>query len=121
MESFTKFGHEGWQRVADKYDSVWGSSTRQFIPPLLDALEVLGGMSVPDLGCGHGCVLAAAAACGANPRGLDFSKEVIGTAHRMSGNRISGRDAQHLPSFKLSFDRVLANFTLLHRSRAHPR
>jgi hypothetical protein len=34
MESFAKFGHEVWQRVADKYDFVWGSSTRQFIPPL---------------------------------------------------------------------------------------
>ena len=31
----------------------------------------------------------------------------------MSGNRISGGDAQHLSSFELSFDRVLASFTLL--------
>ena len=120
MESFAKFGHEGWHRVADKHDFVWGSSTRQFIPPLLDATRSFGGMSVPNLGCAWLC-LGGAAACGANPRGLDFSKEVIGIAHRMSGNRISGRDAQHLPSFELSFDRVLASFTLLHRSRAHPR
>ena len=40
MEAFAKFEHEGWQRVAGKYDSVWASSTRQFIPPLLDAAEV---------------------------------------------------------------------------------
>jgi hypothetical protein len=31
VETFAKFEHEGWQRVAGKYDSVWASSTRQFI------------------------------------------------------------------------------------------
>ena len=56
MESFAKFEHEGWQRVAGKYDSVWASSTRQFILPLLDAAEVSGGMSVLDVGCGPGYV-----------------------------------------------------------------
>ena len=68
MESFAKFEHEGWQRVAGKYDSVWASSTRQFILPLLDAAEVSGGMSVPDVGCGPGYVSAAATARGAIPR-----------------------------------------------------
>ena len=47
MEAFAKFEHEGWQRVAGKYDSVWASSTRQFIPPLLDAAEV--ARAEPDL------------------------------------------------------------------------
>ena len=36
MDAFTEFEHEGWERVAEKYDSVWSSSTRQFIAPLLD-------------------------------------------------------------------------------------
>jgi len=66
-----------------------------------------------DVGCGPDYVSAAAAAGGAIPRGLDFSKKLIRIAHRMSGNKISGGDAQHLSSFELSFDRVLANFTLL--------
>ena len=70
MESFAKFEHEGWQRVAGKYDSVWASSTRQFILPLLDAAEVSGGMSVPDVGGGPGYVWAAATARGAIPRGV---------------------------------------------------
>ena len=77
MESFAKFEHEDWQRVAGKYDSAWASSTRQFIPPLLDAAEVSGEMSVLDVGCGPGYVSAAAAARGANTRGLDFSKEMM--------------------------------------------
>jgi ubiquinone/menaquinone biosynthesis C-methylase UbiE len=115
MESFAKFEHEGWQRVAGKYDSVWASSTRQFIPPLLDAAEVSGGMSVLDVGCGPGYVSAAAAARGANPRGLDFSKEMIGIAQRMFPEiEFQEGDAQNLPFVNATFDRVLANFTLLH-------
>jgi hypothetical protein len=54
MEPFAKFEHEGWQRVAGKYDSVWASSTRQFIPPLLNSADVFGEMSVLDVGCGPG-------------------------------------------------------------------
>jgi 2-polyprenyl-3-methyl-5-hydroxy-6-metoxy-1,4-benzoquinol methylase len=83
MESFAKFEHDGWQRVAGKYDSVWSSSTRQFISLLLDAAEVSRGMSVLDVGCGPGYVSAAAAARGATPHGLDFSKEMIGIAQKM--------------------------------------
>ena len=66
MEAFAKFEHEGWQRVAGKYDSVWASSTRQFIPPLLDAAEVAGNSSVLDVGCGPGYVAAAADERGRN-------------------------------------------------------
>ena len=56
MESFAKFEHERWQRVAGKYDSVQASAPRQFVPPLLDAVEVSGEMSVLDVGCGPGYV-----------------------------------------------------------------
>src|SRR5213082_2121084 len=65
MESFAKFEHEGWQRVAGKYDSVWARSTRQFIPSLLDAAEVNLNMSVLDVGSGPGYVAGAAAERGA--------------------------------------------------------
>ena len=78
--AFTKFEHEGWQRVAQKYDSVWSSSTRQFIPPLLDAAEVSAGLSVLDVGCGPGYVSAAAAERGARPAGLDFSRAMVAIA-----------------------------------------
>ena len=115
MESFAKFEHEGWQRVAGKYDSVWASSTRQFIPPLLDAAEVSGGMSVLDVGCGPGYVSAAAAARGATPRGLDFSREMVGIAQKMFPEiGFQEGDAQNLPFVSATFDRVLANFALLH-------
>ena len=115
MDSFTRFEHDGWQGVADKYDSVWSSSTRQFIPPLLEAAEVSAEMSILDVGCGPGYVSAAAAECGATPIGLDFSGEMMGIAKRMFP-RIEFRegDAQNLPFAESSFDRVLANFALLH-------
>ena len=115
MSSFAKFEHEGWERVADKYDSVWSTSTRQFIPPLLEAAEVAGTMSLLDVGCGPGYVSAAAAERGAIPTGLDFSQEMIAIAQKMFP-RIEFRDgdAQNLPFADEIFDRVLANFALLH-------
>src|SRR3984893_10505317 len=114
-DAFTAFEHEGWERVADKDDSVWSTSTRQFIPPLLDAAEVSGKMSILDVGCGPGYVSATAAERGALPIGLDFSAEMIAIAKKMFP-RIEFRqgDAQNLPFADGSFDRVVANFALLH-------
>src|SRR5207244_9431804 len=97
MEAFAKFEHEGWQRVAGKYDSVWASSTRQFIPPLLDAAEVTGSMVVLDVGCGPGYVAGAAAERSATSRGLDFSREMVAIAQKKFPHiEFQERDAQNL-------------------------
>ena len=115
MSSFTEFEHEGWERVADKYDSVWSSSTRQFIPPLLDAAEVRAKMSILDIGCGPGYISAAAAERCATPTGLDFSGQMIAIARKMWPQiEFQEGDAQNLPFPDHSFDRVAANFALLH-------
>jgi SAM-dependent methyltransferase len=114
-DAFAEFEYEGWQRVADKYHSVWSSSTRQFIPPLLDAVEISAGMSILDVGCGPGYVSAAAAERGAVPIGLDFSEEMIAIAKRMfPAIEFRQGDAQNLPFDDATFDRVAANFALLH-------
>jgi SAM-dependent methyltransferase len=114
-EAFTKFEHEGWERVANKYDSTWSGSTRQFIPPLLDAASVSGKMSILDVGCGPGYVSAAAADRGAIPIGLDFSAEMIAIAKKKFPLiEFRQGDAQNLPFANASFDRVVANFALLH-------
>ena len=115
MDAFTQFEHEGWQRVADKYDSVWASSTRQFIAPLLDAAEVGAGMAVLDVGCGPGYVSAAAAERGAAPIGIDFSAQMVGIA-RGKFPQIEFREgnALNLDLAEAGFDRVVANFALLH-------
>src|SRR5262249_9396116 len=114
-DAFTKFEHEGWERVANKYDSTWATSTRQFIAPLLDAANVSAKMSILDVGCGPGYVSSAAAERGATPIGFDFSKEMIGIAKKMFP-KIEFRegDAQNLSFPDKTFDRVVANFALLH-------
>ena len=115
MDAFTEFEHEGWERVADKYDSVWSSSTRQFIAPLLDAAEVTVGTKVLDVGCGPGYVSAAATERGAMALGVDFSQEMIGIARRMFPQiEFREGDAQNLDFDNGRFDRVVANFALLH-------
>lgn len=117
MDAFTEFEYEGWERVAGKYDSTWSSSTRQFISALLDAADVSAGMSLLDAGCGPGYVSAAAAERGAIATGIDFSREMVAIAKKMFP-RIEFRqgDAQNLPFDDGGFDRVLANFALLHLS-----
>ena len=117
-EAFTEFEHEGWERVAGKYDSTWSTSTRQFIKPLLNAAAVSSGMSLLDVGCGPGYVSAVAVERGARPTGLDFSKEMIAIAMKMWPTidfRVG--DAQNLPFHDKDFDRVVANFALLHLAR----
>lgn len=115
MTSFTEFEHAGWQKVADRYDSTWSSSTRQFIPELLDSARVGSGMSVLDVGCGPGYVSAAAAERGAKPIGLDFSAEMVAIARKMSPHiEFREGDAQNLPFKENRFDRVVANFAMLH-------
>jgi len=106
---FTRFEHEGWERVADKYDSVWSSLTRQFILHLIDTV---------------GCrVRARIRICGdqetrANPIGIDFSRKMAAIARSMFPEvTFRESDAQQLPFTEASFDRALMNFGLLHLSR----
>jgi ubiquinone/menaquinone biosynthesis C-methylase UbiE len=114
---FTQFEHEGWERVADKYDSIWAQSTQQFIPRLLEAAAGGQGMSVLDVGAGPGYVAAAAKERGAVPIGLDFSKQMVSIAKKIFPSiEFREGDAQNLPFSDGSFDRVLANFALLHLS-----
>jgi ubiquinone/menaquinone biosynthesis C-methylase UbiE len=118
-DDFARFEHEGWQRVADKYDSVWSSLTRQFIPYLLTDAKVAPGVSVLDVACGPGYVSAAAKQLGAVPTGMDFSENMISIAKTMFPEiSFTQGDAQNLPFEDASFDRVLINFGLLHVS--HP-
>jgi ubiquinone/menaquinone biosynthesis C-methylase UbiE len=118
-DDFACFEHEGWERVAHKYDSVWSLLTRQFIPYLVDAAEVKAGMSVLDVACGPGYVSDAVGKAGAIPKGIDFSEKMIAIAKTTFPDLsfVQG-DAQNLPFEDASFDRVLINFGLLHLS--HP-
>jgi len=116
---FARFEHEGWERVADKYNSVWSSLTRQFIPHLINAVGVSTEISVLDVACGPGYVSAAVKKLGANPTGIDFSRKMVAIARSMFPEATFREgDAQQLPFTDASFDRVLMNFGLLHLSRS---
>jgi len=118
-DTFTRFEHEGWERVANKYDSVWSSLTRQFIPYLVEEAQVSARMSVLDVACGPGYVSKAVRKLGATPTGIDFSEKMVAIAKQMfPGISFAQGDAQHLFCDDASFDRVLVNFGLLHLS--HP-
>src|SRR6266481_9925695 len=118
-DDFARFEHESWQRVADKYDSVWSSLTRQFIPYVLTEAKVAPSVSVLDVACGPGYVSAAAKQLGAVPTGMDFSENMISIAKTMFPEiPFTQGDAHKLPFDDASFDRVLMNFGLLHVS--HP-
>ena len=105
IDDFARFEHQSWQRVADKYDSVWSSLTGQFIPSLLEDTSVSAGMLALDVACGPGYVSAAAKQLGVVPTGIDFSEKMIGIAKRMfSEIRFRQGDAQDLPFEDGSFD-----------------
>jgi ubiquinone/menaquinone biosynthesis C-methylase UbiE len=82
-DEFSRFEHEGWERVANKYDSVWSSLTRQFIPYLIEEAQVSAGMSVVDVACGPGYVSDAVRKLGAIPFGIDFSEKMVAIAKKM--------------------------------------
>jgi ubiquinone/menaquinone biosynthesis C-methylase UbiE len=118
-DEFSRFEHEGWERVANKYDSVWSSLTRQFIPYLIEEAQVSASMSVLDVACGPGYVSDAVRKLGAIPIGIDFSEKMVAIAKKMfPGIPFAQGDAQNLSCDDASFDRVLINFGLLHLS--HP-
>jgi SAM-dependent methyltransferase len=72
-------------------------------------------MVVLDVGCGPGYVAGAAAERGATSRGLDFSREMIAIAQKkFPPIEFREGNAQNLPYTDATFDRVLANFALLH-------
>lgn len=119
IDDFARFEHEGWQRVADKYDSVWSPLTQQFIPALLENTSVSTGMLTLDVACGPGYVSAAAKQSGAVPTGIDFSDRMVAIATEMFPEiRFIRGDAHELPFKDGTFDRVVMNFGLLHVS--HP-
>jgi ubiquinone/menaquinone biosynthesis C-methylase UbiE len=118
-DTFTRFEREGWERVANKYDSVWSPLTRQFIPYLIEQAQVSAGMSVLDVACGPGYVSDAVRKSDAIPTGIDFSEKMVAIAKGMfPGISFAQGDAQNLLCDDASFDRVLVNFGLLHLS--HP-
>lgn len=47
--NFAEFEHEGWVRVASKYEKAWSGLMRLFIESLLDATQVESGQQFLDV------------------------------------------------------------------------
>ena len=80
QDDFSKLEYEGWSRVSDLYDQSWANLTKQFIEPLLNAVNIQPGMKVLDVACGPGYVSQAIYSRGATATGVDFSASMIALA-----------------------------------------
>jgi ubiquinone/menaquinone biosynthesis C-methylase UbiE len=113
--AFRQFEHEGWQKVAARYNDSFAPVTTQSIGPLLDAAHVRNGTKLLDVACGPGYVTAAAAARGASALGVDFSSEMVLEARRRyPGLQFTEGDAEALTLPSAAFDEVVFNFGMLH-------
>jgi len=114
---FSKLEHDGWDRVAHKYNDVWSHLTRQFIEPLLNAADVKAGMKVLDIACGPGYVSKSISLREAESIGVDFSENMITLAKQLYPDlKFELGDAQQLAFPDEAFDRVVMNFGILHLS-----
>lgn len=115
MDAFGAFEHEGWQKVANTYDDVFGELTTQSIRPLLDAADVRAGKSLLDVASGPGHLAAAAHGRGAAVTGIDFSSAMVAEASRRYPHVVFCEgNAGKLPFADGSFDAVTIAFGLLH-------
>lgn len=119
-DDFSRLEHEGWSRVAGWYDQSWGILTRQFIEPLLQAIDLRPGMRVLDVACGPGYVSQSIYLKNALPVGVDFSAPMIKLARQLYPQiEFTEGDAQQLDFADAAFDRVVMNFGMLHLSKPH--
>lgn len=113
--SFQRFEHDGWQRVADRYDDLFGQLTSQCIRPMLNAVGVREGSLLLDVASGPGHLAAAAASLGVRVTGIDFASSMVREARiRYPQIHFEEGDAQSLAVPDGTFDAVTIAFGLLH-------
>lgn len=116
-DAFSQFEYEGWERVAERYESAWSGLTTLFIPHLLQAASIGPGKRVLDVATGPGYVAEAAQKEGATVVGVDFSPEMVRLARQRNPDiEFQTGDAQELNFENDSFEAVLMNFGVLHLS-----
>jgi SAM-dependent methyltransferase len=114
-DAFTTLEHEGWSRVIEDYQRLFGRLTRQAVEATLDASGVKPGDQLLDLCTGHAILATAAADRGAIVRGLDFSEVVLAVARRNAPALVFDHgNAQELPYAAESFDVVVCGFGIIH-------
>jgi SAM-dependent methyltransferase len=112
---FSAFEHEGWERVAQAYHTYFGDLTAQSNHAMLDTLRIRRDARFLDVACGPGYLAAAAARCGANVAGVDFSVAMVDKARRVfPGLEFRVGDAEDLPFPDESFAAVGISFGMWH-------
>lgn len=115
---FWHFEHSGWERASEHYEVCWSGLTRQFVDPLLSAVDAGEGDRLLDVACGPGYVTEAASRLGCRAVGLDFSAEMVARARERSpAVEFREGDAHDLPFDAQSFDIVVMNFGVPHLSK----
>jgi SAM-dependent methyltransferase len=116
-DAFAEFERAGWERAAPYYEEYW-TDTMLFVEPLLDAAAARAGSRLLDVACGPGFVSEAAAARGAQPKGVDVAAAMVERARlRCPELTFVVGDALRLPFPDGSFDAVTMNFGILHVSQ----
>lgn len=106
---------EGWSERADAYDTATALATTQSIPALLGAARVFHGASVLDVGCGPGYAAGAAAAMGAQAKGIDFSPQMVALARqRFPAATFAVGDAERLDEPDDCYEAVVSNIVFFH-------
>ena len=114
-EAIRAFERARWQQAASAYEASFATATRQFIDPLLDAVNIAPGIRLLDIACGPGLVSARANLRGALSRGLDFSPAMLAIARRHHpAISFEEGDAEALPYPDHAFDAVVSNFGIHH-------
>lgn len=116
--AFREFERAGWGRAAAAYEDSWARVTAQTAAPLLDAAGVGAGCALLDVCCGPGSVAEAAAARGADVRGVDLTESFVAIARRrVPGARFEAGDAEALPFPDAAFDAAVCGYGVIHLPR----
>lgn len=116
--AFREFERAGWGRAAAAYEDSWARVTAQTAAPLLDAAGVGAGCALLDVCCGPGAVAEAAAARGADVRGVDLTESFVAIARRrVPGARFEAGDAEALPFPDAAFDAAVCGYGVIHLPR----
>lgn len=117
-DAFREFEREGWSRAAAAYEDSWGRVTAQTAAALLDAAGAGAGCQLLDVCCGPGVVAGAAAARGADARGVDLTESFLAIARRRApGARFEAGDAEALPFPDAAFDAAVSGYGIIHLPR----
>jgi SAM-dependent methyltransferase len=117
-EAVRTFERARWQQAASAYEASFATATKQFIDPLLDAVNIASGTRLLDIACGPGLATARAQQRGALTHGLDFSPAMLAIARKRNpAISFDEGDAEALPYPDHEFDAAVSNFGIHHVPR----